>query len=76
MRAPDYPQDLSQICETTQVFGWWMSILHMTKTKTRIMYIPIAQVVVDSSHLLLVVQAANLFTDPPQICEGKVRQLE
>ena len=40
------------------------------------MYIPIAQVVVDSSHLLLVVQAANLFTDPPQICEGKVRQLE
>ena len=40
------------------------------------MYIPFAQVVVDSSHLLLVVQAANLFTDPPQICEGKVRQLE
>ena len=40
------------------------------------MCIPIAQVVVDSSHLLLVVQAANLFTDPPQICEGKVRQLE
>ena len=58
------------------MFGWWMSILHMTKTNNRIMYIPIAQVVVDSSHLLLVVQAANLFTDPPQICEGKVRQLE